>query len=141
MKTAKIYKLENSINSKYYIGSTKAKYLNDRFCSHKRDSKKIRNLKNKLYIEMNKIGINNWKITLIENFSFNLDRELRYKEDTYIDLNDINCLNVKRSIGIYRDEYNSKEEYEKARYILNAEKDKIRERKKPRYINREKHRI
>lgn len=126
MKTGKIYKLFNTKDDAYYIGSSYQKYLSNRLSSHKRDSKKNRNKNNYLYIYMNKIGLENWFIKELKTVEFLKVRELRKQEDNYIDLNDVNCLNTNNSTNIYRDECKSIKEYYKKIYKKNI----INEKKK-----------
>ena len=60
-----IYKIKNNINDKIYIGKT-MKNINERFKEHCRDSKR-EGVKNRpLYKAMNKYGIENFSIELVE---------------------------------------------------------------------------
>lgn len=115
MISGKIYKLKNSENDFYYIGST-IDQLSNRVSKHRQDARNNKRPNNLLHKKMNEIGIDKWSYELLLQIDVNNKRELCRKEDEYIDLDDINCLNQKRAFGIYRDEYTSDAEYEKARY-------------------------
>lgn len=116
MKTGKIYKLYNTVDDRYYIGSTIQKYLSNRLSIHKSDANKDKRPGNILHKAIKEIGAEKWFIkelfsTLVEN-----RREICRIEDNYIVWDDKNCLNQKKASGVYRDEYKSSSEYEKARY-------------------------
>ena len=57
-----IYKIENKVNGKFYIGVTKSKY---RFSSHKSNARRGRNLP--LYNAMRKYGEENFEFTILES--------------------------------------------------------------------------
>ena len=95
---SKIYKLINTIDDTFYIGSTTAP-LSKRLSWHKQNSKK-ENLKNiKVYQHLNIIGFENVKIVLINEFYLNNREELLRSENDYIEMykNDPNCLNSYRA--------------------------------------------
>lgn len=71
---AYIYKITNNINNKIYIGKTFYS-LEKRFKEHCRDSQKNRNEKRPLYLAMNKYGIENFSISLIEETDIPEERE------------------------------------------------------------------
>jgi len=121
MKTGKIYKLTNTVDSKYYIGSSVQKYLSNRLSSHKTQAKKGNRPNCKLFKHMLLIGCDKWKIKLIEVINFELKKDLYKKENEYIDLDDPDCLNVKKGSGIYKSDYDTNKEYEKARYLNQIE--------------------
>ena len=78
---AYIYKIINNINQKIYIGKTSST-IEKRFKEHCNDSKKERCEKRPLYDAMNKYGIENFVIELIEdNIS---DEDINNKEQFYI---------------------------------------------------------
>lgn len=62
---AYIYKIENKINNKIYIGKTLLT-IEKRFKKHKNDSTRERNLNRPLYRAMNKYGIDNFEISMLE---------------------------------------------------------------------------
>jgi hypothetical protein len=129
-KIGKVYKLTNSVNSKYYVGSTTQKYLSNRLCTHKNDAKNKRRPGNVLHMAMLETGIDTWKIEQIGSLTYTSVRELRRFEDQFVELADENCLNAKKASSIYVDEYKSKDDFEKARYQVNKETDKIRSKKR-----------
>lgn len=129
--SGKVYKLYNTEDNRYYIGSTIQKYVSNRLCTHKGDAKNNRRPDNILHKAMLQIGLDNWYIKVLLNKEVNDRRSICREEDIFIDLEDPNCLNEKRSCGIYRDEYNTDKEYEKARYAnVNKDKEAARGRRK-----------
>lgn len=73
---AKIYKLINSVNDKIYIGST-CQLLCNRMSCHRSHAER-RNAP--VYQEMRKLGIENFKIVLIEPFSCDSKEKLEKRE-------------------------------------------------------------
>lgn len=92
--SGKIYRLLCN-DGHYYYGSTIVN-LSRRLYSHKDSSKKMTS---KLYNHINKIGWDNVKIELIENFPCENREQLRKKENEYIisTINDSLCLNTLKS--------------------------------------------
>jgi predicted GIY-YIG superfamily endonuclease len=89
-----IYKLQ-CLDNHYYIGATIAG-IKHRFACHKSLAKTNTS---KVYTHINKIGWENVKIEVIENYSCNSKKELNIREDYYIekakdDLSDINAKNI-----------------------------------------------
>ncbi len=82
MKTAKIYKIVNTITEDIYIGST-IQTLKRRFTSHKSNVNLNKN--NKLYNFMREKGVNNFSIELIEEFEFENKTIIGYKEKKYFE--------------------------------------------------------
>lgn len=81
---SKIYKLINKQNNEIiYVGSTINK-LNKRMCAHRVDS--IKFPERKIYIECNRIGMNNVRIVLVENVVCQNKENLHMREQYYIDL-------------------------------------------------------
>jgi hypothetical protein len=95
MNTARIYKMINSIDNTFYIGSTK-NTLQKRFYNHKYDSKRIYMY---VYEHYNTIGWNTVSIELIEEFQYNDKKDILKKENHYIMENYDNplCLNTKKA--------------------------------------------
>ena len=92
----KIYKLVDSVNNCFYIGST-INSLAKRLYTHKRDSDIHRNIK--VYKYFNSIGWENVRIILIEEHCLsNRDQQMR-AEDNVIQahINDEKCLNSNRA--------------------------------------------
>ena len=77
---AYIYVITNQLNGKQYVGKT-LKNPTQRFKEHCRDSKKERCSKRPLYDAMNKYGIDNFSISIIEECS---DIEINEKEIYWI---------------------------------------------------------
>ena len=80
-KNGKIYKLVNDINDNIYIGST-TQLLCKRMAWHRTKSKTGTS---NLYNHMREIGIEQFKIILIENYSCNSKNELEARERYYIE--------------------------------------------------------
>ncbi len=90
-KKGKIYKITNDFNDDIYVGST-CDTLIKRFSSHKR-GRTCEHLKHKpLYILMNEIGPERFRIQLIEDYSCEDKYQLRQKEAHYI--REIGTLNL-----------------------------------------------
>ena len=71
---AYIYKIENDINGKIYIGKTELT-IEKRFKQHCIDSKKRKNENRPLYKAMNKYGVEHFHISLIEETNNPSERE------------------------------------------------------------------
>ena len=113
---SKVYKITNSINDKFYIGSTAAqnKTLKDRMDNHKKCANDISGRRNSvLYNNMRELGIHHFKIELIEEMCFNTKRELVEREQYYIDL-------MKPQLNQFRSIANP--HYEKDRYLRDKNK-------------------
>ena len=95
---SKIYKLLDTLNNYYYLGST-TNSLYKRFHQHKTGSKEQKNANNEAYRYFNSIGWENIKIILIEEYKFENKEQLAREEDTHLQLNRNNphCLNVRRA--------------------------------------------
>jgi len=76
-----VYKIVNTQNDYVYVGSTK-QTLSKRMATHRSTCKKNNN--NKLYKMMRLIGVEHFKIVLLEIVEFEDIYELRKKEDDYI---------------------------------------------------------
>lgn len=78
---AYIYKITNKINGKIYIGKT-MKTPEERWKEHCQDSKKERAEKRPLYSAMNKYGIKNFSLEVVEKCSDDIvnDREVYWIE-------------------------------------------------------------
>ena len=106
----KIYKILNTIDDEIYVGST-IETLSMRMAKHR--SKVNVKPHYKLYEHMNKLGVDNFYIELIENFPCNDIYELRAREGHFI--REIGTLN-KRIAGRTDKEYNKeyKEKHKEA---------------------------
>lgn len=78
---AYIYKIENDINGKIYIGKTELT-IEKRFKQHCIDSQKRKNENRPLYKAMNKYGVEHFHISLIEETNIPEERE-RYWIEQY----------------------------------------------------------
>lgn len=72
---AYIYQITNCLNGKIYIGKTE-RTIEERFKEHCRASKKISNEKRPLYSAMRKYGVENFKISLLEETNNPIEREI-----------------------------------------------------------------
>jgi len=77
-----IYQIQNKINNKIYVGKTLFS-IEQRWKEHCRDYKKTRCEKRPLYSAMNKYGIENFEISLIEEVSL---EEVNEKECYWIEI-------------------------------------------------------
>ncbi len=77
---AKIYKITNDIDDEIYIGSTTQR-LCDRWKYHRWASK---TLKSKLYSHIHSVGLDHFKIELIENYPCSTKKELHSRECIFI---------------------------------------------------------
>ena len=101
-KIAKIYKLFNTINGDFYIGSTVNKYLCNRLSMHKYESTRANS---KLYTAMKELGKENFKIELLETIECNCKRELTNREQYYIDTL-LPTYNMNKTIPVDKEQYN-----------------------------------
>ncbi len=87
----KIYKITNDYNTEVYVGST-CSTLIKRFSNHKKDSNKDRMKTVKLYILINEIGHDRFRIELIEDYPCEDKYQLRQREGHFI--REIGTLNM-----------------------------------------------
>ena len=86
MENAKVYKLTNDLDDKIYIGSTNNQYLCTRMNSHRQLCKDLSGRRNTtLYNYMREIGIEHFKIELIEKVKCENKNQLREREQYFID--------------------------------------------------------
>jgi len=78
-----IYRIDNDVNSDFYIGSTTRK-LCKRMADHRGHSKQERYKNRAIYKLMNEIGVEHFKIYLVEEVKFNSKQELVAREGHYI---------------------------------------------------------
>ena len=81
-ENGKIYKITNTTDDKIYIGST-INTLNTRFNGHKSSSRENKRFSN-LYNHIRLIGVENFKIELIENYKCETQSQLIERENYYI---------------------------------------------------------
>ena len=87
MENAKVYKITNDLNDKIYIGSSKYQYLCCRMNCHRQMCKDMSGRRNTtLYNFMREIGVQHFKIELIEKVQCVTIQQLREREQYYIDL-------------------------------------------------------
>jgi len=78
-QNGKIYKLISDDTDEEYVGST-VMPLFKRFYDHKKNSKVNHS---RLYLKMVEIGVDNWRIILLENYPCNSKDELTSREEYY----------------------------------------------------------
>ena len=125
----KIYKITNDYNDDIYIGST-CDTLVKRFSKHRRDIKNDEKKHRKLYVAMNDIGFDRFRIELVEECPCDDKYQLRQREGYYI--RQIGTLNIVIA-GRTQQEYNedNKEHLKQKKKDYQLEnKQKIQEYKK-----------
>ena len=116
-KNGKVYKLVNNIDNLIYIGSTTCR-LSTRMALHRDRAKK--NYNANVYQHKRKLGINNFKIVLIEYCSCNSKDELLKRECYIFDIHDKNILlNSNRPSTTYIEKKNDNIKYCKFWYTNN----------------------
>jgi hypothetical protein len=91
---AKVYKLTNSVDNKWYLGSTKNR-LAKRIGDHRGNVRDGR--MSNIYNHMRETGVENWQITLIEERSVpNKEHQLMFEREKLDELKDDDCLNMCR---------------------------------------------
>lgn len=78
---AYIYKIENQINHKVYIGKTEHVNPNRRWVEHQADSRNPSRNHRALYQALNKYGIENFTFTVLEETEFPEEREMYYIQE------------------------------------------------------------
>jgi len=87
MENAKIYKITNDLNDKIYIGSSTYQYLCNRMNCHRQMCKDLSGRRDtKLYNYMREIGVQHFKIELIEKVQCENKCQLREREQHFIDM-------------------------------------------------------
>ena len=86
-KTAKIYRITNDVNDRFYIGSTSQRLLSDRMWKHSSSSMdpKVSNFMCRLYQEMRRLGQFHFDIELLEEFHYTDRKEIVMKEQGWMD--------------------------------------------------------
>ena len=147
---AKIYKLINDIDDDEYYGSSTFPYLTDRFRCHRNCCKDLSGRRNSiLYKKMREIGVEHFKIILVEQFPCNSKEELNIREQYYLDLhkpklNEFNA--VLQDNEFYKENKRKKylenkvEVLKKHKERYEEKKDEILEKQKEYYI-KNKHKI
>ena len=122
-----VYEIRNSVNSKFYVGSTETS-LNSRLSRHKSVAEKE---PSKFHKELMAVGYDKWSIVPITKLeSYNDAKELLLLENARIlqyGLGHLDILNTRLALGKGKNQY-AKEHYEK-------NKAKISEQNKAKYKN------
>jgi hypothetical protein len=94
MRTGVVYKIENTVNNRIYIGITEVKEsethedaMEDRFQEHiqlHNKKKSLESVRSRLYTDMIELGSECFKISMIGLLNFERKKELEYKEFEYI---------------------------------------------------------
>jgi hypothetical protein len=142
-ENGKVYKIVNMVDDEIYVGST-CYSLTKRMSMHKRDAQTSKMAK--VHVKMRNIGIENFKIILIELYPCSNRDELTMREEEFrvnlrATLNTVSC-----NTGVPRSVYNLC--WSAANYIMNGDQirirsklaysqnpDKFRERVRTRYAN------
>lgn len=86
MENGKIYKLVNDLNDKIYIGCSNYAYLSTRMNSHRQSCKDTSGRRNsKLYNYMREVGVDHFKIEVIETYRCETKKELCEREQYWIE--------------------------------------------------------
>ena len=130
-QSGKIYKIWNDVNAEIYVGSTHDT-LSRRMTKHRTTAKT--DISRKIYQTMNELGIEHFRIELIENFPCKSKEELNAREGHWIRL--IGTLNSSIA-GRNKQEYYSEQKavileqqqkhYEKNKEIIQERQKKYRE--------------
>lgn len=78
---AKIYKIINSVDNSFYIGSTCKNLLSQRMVQHREKACYVGNTNLLLYRKMREYGLDKFSIVLIENYPCKSDAELSIREE------------------------------------------------------------
>ena len=102
-KNTKIYKITNDIDDLVYIGSTTQRTLTDRLWKHCSSSsdKKVSNYNCRLYQHMRELGMFQFNIELLEEFSCESKKEMVQREQEWMDKFDWDMLlNQRRAVAL-----------------------------------------
>ena len=133
----KIYRIWNEIDDRIYIGST-CQTLAQRMGEHRRSMNKVTKMKYRIYQIMKEIGVEHFKIELLEECECENNDQLRKREGELIreykpELNSrIEGRPVQEAKKAYR-EANKEHVREIAKIYEESHKDSIRERKQKYY--------
>jgi len=138
-QNGKIYEITNDVNDEEYVGSTILK-LCQRWGNHKSDMERLKH--RKLYAMMNEIGIEHFRIVLIENFPCNSVEELTAREEHWrkaknATLNMSQCALTEEEIK--KKHCDRSQKYaDKNRDIINEKQNKWRNENKEKYLDEKK---
>lgn len=141
MYTVKVYKLTNTVDDCFYVGSTKQR-LSQRLHQHKKHCRQGRTAR--VYEHMRDVGIDTYQITLVETkqvVDFEAQRQFeravcdRLKNELGVDI----CLNMNRA-HITADECKKqqKQHYERNKELILQQQKQHYERNKERILRRQK---
>ena len=150
---SKVYKLINSVDDTFYIGSTTTQ-LCKRLSYHRNRSHEEKYKNCKLYEHLNRVDFENVKIILIQEFNLENKEQLRREEQIYIDRykHDPNCLNSMNAFSTEDQKAHRKKEYRRnhkeqaretnKRYVMThkepiSQKNKLYYKSNKEEINRE----
>ena len=80
---SKIYKITNDLNDKIYIGSTTYKYLSQRMNAHRMMAKAKSQRHSDLYNFMREVGVEHFKIVLLEMYACDNREQLNEREQLW----------------------------------------------------------
>ena len=133
--TAKIYKIYNSVDDDFYIGSSCISLAN-RMAKHRYSAQNEKTKHFKLYCKMNDIGIDKFFIQLLEEYPCDNIEQLRKREGEYIqELKPVlNTQIAGRTLQEWRkDNVEKKRAYDKERRAILS--DELKEYRKKYYTN------
>ena len=130
-QNGKIYKIWNDVNDEIYVGSTHDT-LSRRMTKHRATVKT--NTSRRLYQTMNEIGIEHFRIELVENFSCKSKEELNAREGHWIrQIGTLNSVIAGRTKKEYYNEHKTiilehqQQHYEQNKEIVQERQKKYRE--------------
>ena len=109
---SKVYKLYNEATGMFYFGST-CQPLHMRLYDHKKNSKKEKCKKIKLYAYFNEQTFDDFKIVLVEEFNLQNKQQLLREENKYIEEHreDPLCINTRRAYSGFDDKKEACRDY------------------------------
>ena len=120
---SKVYILQNSANEIAYIGSTVCE-LSKRMGEHRSNTKQPEKMNRPLYVAMREIGIQNFWITLLEEYPCENKNQLHKREGWHIQNHDGELYNLcvaGRDAKMYREEPANKEKAKEYMKNYNSE--------------------
>jgi group I intron endonuclease len=122
----KIYKITNDYNDDVYVGST-CDLLTKRFSGHKKSLTNDKQKNRPLYVLMNDIGFERFRIELVEEYPCQDKYQLRQREGHWIrEIGTLNKLIAGRTVKEYKED-NKEKIQEKNKEYREQNKDKIKQ--------------